>query len=97
LGVLDALVEAPHSREKLVALVAFVEDVHNTGFLTQRGDHFAELPRDNLAWGLYSIAGPAREDLPPDLRNVGRDLADLQRLARALLAQKRDDGQPSER
>jgi hypothetical protein len=35
-GVLKALAEAPHTREKLVALVAFVDDPRNAALLTQR-------------------------------------------------------------
>ena len=59
LGVLKGLADAPHSREKLVALVRFVEDPRNGALLTERGDGSAALAREFLMDALRPFSPPA--------------------------------------
>ena len=96
LGVLSALAEAPHSREKLVALVAFVDDPRNAPLLTQRRENMAELPRQRAMDALNAFSGTpgyAPYQLQQDLGSESRQAAaliELRRLAHELLAKTRD-------
>ena len=95
LGVLNGLAEAPHSREKLMALVRFVEDPRNGALLTERGGFPAALAREFLMDALrpFSAARASElNNLQQDLGNESRQgnaLIELRRLARALLAQSK--------
>jgi hypothetical protein len=98
LGALEALGETPRSIEKLVALVAFVEDPRNAALLTQRDVNLADLPRQRVVDALNAFSNVPRGrayisfELQQDLGREDRHsaaLMELRRLAQVLLAQTR--------
>jgi hypothetical protein len=86
LGAVQALAEAPHSLEKLVALVAFLDDPRNAPLLTLPRRLSFDQVRQNAIFALDAMAGTTPPYVPSKLRD---DLADEDRSGGALVELRR--------
>jgi hypothetical protein len=90
LGALEALAEPPHSLDKLVALVGFLDDPRNASLLTLPLAQSFDRVRERALRALYAIAGvtPTSSKLRDDLAHEDRSsdaLIELRHEGHALL------------